>query len=647
MNSDWRPGQAARRGRGRPPYQEQPRGNVQSPGTGAFACRLAGSELPASTMNRAPQMSKVRRRPGSQAARRGRGRPPYKWRLCWLSLFCTLATAQHLPAANVLHDYINHRFNAETVQVKDIQGLSDRMSDGKLHLHLKDFLVLVLKNSPDIQLNRLDVYTAAYQITAAKAPFDPTLGLGFNALRSVQPLFFGGGSFFGGSGGSTEGNTSGSGGPTGTSVTLPQTINSLSQNSIINYTQLLPTGQTVTSSFSLNRSSGDGFSSPALFGALNFQITQPLLQNRTNLQNRGPLMIARTELLITSEQSEASIGTAVAAAARQYWDAIQARDNIVVLQQTLALAQKSYEHDKLALDLGALAKLDIYQSQTQVAERNRDLVQAKYVYKADLDGLRRLIGADLTPQLRATDIVLEDDAAALPSKSAILPFEEAVTKAMQVRPESKAADQRITVDNLNSRIARDALLPRVDLSLQGGATGPGLNQITTGSLIGLPANVPYPGLTETLRQVLGFDFPSYGFGVQLTFPFRNSTAQANLATSLVSKAHDQYQKRQTQQQIILDVRQAIDGIELAEASIGAATETRDLARKNVEAEQQKYQLGTITAFEVLDSQTRLASAETALLNAYVTYQEAYINYQRATWSLLDGLGMVVETPKVN
>jgi outer membrane protein TolC len=49
---------------------------------------------------------------------------------------------------------------------------------------------------------------------------------------------------------------------------------------------------------------------------------------------------------------------------------------------------------------------------------------------------------------------------------------------------------------------------------------------------------------------------------------------------------------------------------------------------------------------VLDSQTRLASSESALLNAYVTYQEAYINYQRATWSLLDGLGMVVETPKI-
>ena len=55
------------------------------------------------------------------------------------------------------------------------------------------------------------------------------------------------------------------------------------------------------------------------------------------------------------------------------------------------------------------------------------------------------------------------------------------------------------------------------------------------------------------------------------------------------------------------------GIDLIEAAVLA----RDLAQKNVDAEQQKYELGSITAFEVLDSQTRLASAESAVLNAHV------------------------------
>jgi outer membrane protein len=215
---------------------------------------------------------------------------------------------------------------------------------------------------------------------------------------------------------------------------------------------------------------------------------------------------------------------------------------------------------------------------------------------------------------------------------------------MRARPETKAAQQKLSIDNLNARAARDSLQPRLDLSLQGGATGPGLNQITGGGVVGVPA-APYPGLGETLKQVLGFNFPSYGFGLQFTFPFRNSSGQANLADALVSKARDKYQQRQVEQQIVLDVRQAINAIELSSASIDVATHARGPAQQNASAEQQKYELGSITAFELLDSQSWLANTESALLSAYVQYQEAYINYQRATWTLLDGLGVILDRPQ--
>ena len=79
--------------------------------------------------------------------------------------------------------------------------------------------------------------------------------------------------------------------------------------------------------------------------------------------------------------------------------------------------------------------------------------------------------------------------------------------------------------------------------------------------------------------------------------------------------------------------------------LGEAT-ARDLAQKNVEAEQQKYELGGVTAFEVLDAQSRLASVEGSLLQAYVDYRKAVVSYERAVWTLLDGMGIIVETPKV-
>lgn len=542
----------------------------------------------------------------------------------WIGLALSTAYAQQS-----LKQYWQHRFNAQEMQIRDVQCLNSRIIDGKIHLVLKDFLALVLQNSPDIQLTRLDVYTPADQLISAHAPFNPTLDLNFNAIRSVTPF-----------------SSSIAGSVSGGQFTLPETFNILSQTSSLSYQQLLPTGQTIVASFNATRSSGDSYPFPSLFGVLNFQITQPLLQNRTNLQYRTPLRIARTELLISAKQSEATITNAMAQYAQQYWDAVLARENIRVDQQAMELAHKSYDHDKQALDLGALSKLDIFQSESQVAERQRTLVQAQYQYNVLLDGLRRLIGADLTPAMRNTEIVLDDDPSSLPERTTILPFEQALAQALQARPEAAAAVAAITVDDLNARASRDQLLPQLNLGLQGGSSGPGMNQLPPGSVLGLSGEGPQPGFGPTLQQVLAFDFPTYGFSIGAVFPFHNSTAQASLADALVNRARDRYRQRQTQEQITLDVRQAIHLIELANATIQAGIRARDLARENVEAEQQKYQLGSITAFELLDSQSRLADSESALVAAYVNYQEAYISYERATQTLLTSFGMIVDLPKI-
>lgn len=527
-------------------------------------------------------------------------------------LLAALLIAINVMAADFVTDRFTRKIESRQVQVHEVAGIQEHITGGQLHLHLRDFLELLLKNSTTIQLSRLDVYPAANAIIAAKSPFDPLLQPSFSTQRTLTP-------------------------PSPFFPTLGAN-SSLNQISSIAFSQLLPTGQTVGAAFQTQRISGDGYTNPALFGTLNFSVTQPLLRNRTGIEQRAPLMLARTQLDITTELSESVVGDAVAQAAQQYWQAILLRDAIRVAEQAVALAEKTNERDQKALDLGAISKLDIFQSQAQVADSKRNLIQARHQYTAALDGLRRLIGADLTPAARATEIVLEDDASALNPKNEILPFEEALSKALAARPEMQVSDQQLSMDDLNAKVARQTFLPRLDLQAFGGSSGPAANFGTAGLI--------YPGLSTTLSQVLGFNYPSYGISLNMNIPLRNSTAQANLSDALVSKTRHAYQKRQTQEQIILDVRQAINALELAKATIDAAITARDFAHKNVDAEQQKFELGTILVFELLDSQTKLAAAETALSGAYVNYQQAYISYQRATWTLLDGLGMVVEKPQV-
>jgi outer membrane protein TolC len=516
-----------------------------------------------------------------------------------------------------------HRMYPDVVKVRDVKGIQDRIVNGTLSLTLKTFLELVLMNSTDVNLTRLDVYSASTGILAARAPYDPFASASFTATRSKSP--------------------------SSSQISGATTLSTLSQNSAINFQQLLPTGQDITAGFTTFRSSNNSAFSilnPSILGSFNFAATQPLLQDRSRIQVRGPMEIARTQLTITSRQSEARIADSLATAAVDYWNAVQARDNVKVLQQTLDLAQKSYDRDKQALDLGALAQLDIYQSEAQVAGRKRDLIQANYGYRAAVDSLRRLMGADLTPEFRAVEIVLDDDPAQLPSKTSILPYEDALAAATRVRPELDAAHRQVALEEINAKIARNLMQPRLDFSVQASSAGLGGNQVAVVGPLGITTPALSGGLGDSLGQIFALNNPTYGASLTLTLPQRNSSTRAQLAQSEVNKTRYEYNERLVREQIVEDVRRALNSIDLASATVDAAITARDLAQKNVDAEQQKYELGTITAFELLNSQSQLAASQSALLSAHVGYQEAYIAYQRATWTLLDGLGMVLETPVI-
>ncbi len=548
-------------------------------------------------------------------------RYPQKARVPALQLIVLLA-ASSFGLAATLPNFIGERFRGPDVQVREVEGVQERVHDGKLFLHVKDFLALLLKNNTEINIARLDVLSSADQILGAKAPFDPSVTASFNNTRSLtaQSSQIGG---------------------------APE-LDFLSQTTQMNYQQLLESGQTVSVGFNASRASTNSefnFLNPSISTSTFFLVTQPLWQGRTNLQFKAPLMIARTELLITSDQTEARIADMVAAAASQYWDAVQARDNIKVQQQAYDLAQKQYERDKLSLDLGALPSLDIFQSQSQLAQRKVAVIQAQYAYRDALDGLRRLIGADLNPDTRNIEIVLEDNPVA--EVAPVPPTEEAIGGALQKRPELSAVRRHQGVNDLNVRVARDSMVPRVDLQAFGGGNGLAGDQIpVTGPLGTGPTTFASSGLGEALRQTFAFQSPTYGFGVNVTLPVRNSSATQGLADALVNRARDRYTERQIEQQVIQQVKLATSQIQSSAAQIEAAKTARDLAQKNVEAEQQKYELGGVTAFEVLDAQTRLATVESSLLQAYVGYQKTLIAYERAVWTLLDGLGIVVEVPKV-
>jgi outer membrane protein TolC len=75
-------------------------------------------------------------------------------------------------------------------------------------------------------------------------------------------------------------------------------------------------------------------------------------------------------------------------------------------------------------------------------------------------------------------------------------------------------------------------------------------------------------------------------------------------------------------------------LEQAKLALEATTVSVDIAQKSLRAEERKHELGSGTAFFVLDAQTQLAQSEFSFAQAETNYQLALALLDHATGELL-------------
>ena len=490
--------------------------------------------------------------------------------------------------------------------------VQDYVIDGKLHLRLQDAVRLALENNSNIRIEETQVEAQKFSLLGAYRPFDPLIQSSANVNRVSY---------------------SGYSQLQGVGDTSSAALNTLSQTVQASYTQTFMTGTNIFAGFSSNRTSTNNsfyFLNPYVNSTVTLQFTQPLLRNAGRFANTAPLLIARRVLQQSRAGFEAQVNDAILQVVTEYWTVVQARGSFDVEQRSLALAESSYQHDKRALELGALPPLDIYRSQSEVAARRLQAIQSEYVLKQAQEAFRFTIGVDQDPALAALELDLVEKPEPEGEIENVDPA-EILRKALIARPEIAVANEALANDETSIRLAHNALKP--DLSLTGfyQTNGLGGNQydLNTGQLIS------QGGLGTSFNQMFGFGFPGYGGTLTLNLPIRNRAAKANLGTALVARRHDLYTSQITKEEIVRQVKDSVHLLEEAKLTLAAGTESLELARKSLAADQRKYELGAETNFFVLDSQTKLAQSELNLLQTQINYQIARATVDRATGSLLE------------
>ncbi len=539
----------------------------------------------------------------------------------------TAATALAQVASFPKPSYFRETF-AKTVTKVELQAparLSDFVvpaSDGKkLELSLRSFLDLVMANNTDIAVSRLTVDVAQNAITRAFGPFDPIATGRFLATQSKTPASD-----------QLQGAT---------------TLSTVQQPATFGYTQLLSSGTSVSVGYNTMKNvSNSGFQTfnPTITSNMTVSFSQPLIKNRGMYVNRLPITSARSRLRLNEYAFRDAVLQLIQNAENAYWDLVQARDFLAVQEKALALADAALKRSELELKLGAMSPLDIFNPQQNFATAEIGVAQARYTLQQREDALRKQIGADLDPAIRTLPVVLTETAD-VPADERKVDVEAAVQTALANRPDLKASNQALDVDDLQIKISKNALLP--DLALLGLYTAQGRggnfyqrSTLPDGSseLVGI---IP-GGFPDALSQMWGLGYPVYQFGLQLRLPIRNRAAAADLSDAMVAKKRDALNVRNVEQLARLNVVQAISQLESAKESVRLSLVALDFGRKYLEAEQKKYELGTSTIFFVLQANQSLVNAESAVVQNKISYKRSVLNLWRQTGELLDRRGVAIQ-----
>lgn len=524
-----------------------------------------------------------------------------------LAIIAPTLQAQTFPSPQYFQRFFHYPQAA--TQLPGPQSVDEYIVDGKLRLSLQDAIRLMLLNNTDVKINQAQVEQSGLAIGRAYSSFDPVFTAAFTPQRSTSP--------------------------TTTALAGAQTLSTLQQTSSAAYNQAFQTGSSLSIGFSTQRfTTNSSFATfnPSFTSGATFTLGQKLLRGRGYLVNHGPILIARRNEKQSRANFEAQLNDSILTLIAQYWNLVQAQKSLAVFQDGLHLAEESYKHDKRALELGALSPLDIYRSEATVAQRRLQVIQAEYAVKPLEDAFRRLISADLDSRAGALDLELTQSAEVtgeLVSQDIPTALEIALSK----RPELEAVRQQLANDDTNVFIAHNSLQP--DLNLTGAYTSNGIGGNVIDTSRGAPVVISQGGLLDALSQVGGFGFPSYTVGLNLRLPIKNHQAEADLGSALVSKRADLYQMRSRQQQITLEVRNAVHQLEVSKLSLSAAADALELAKKSLAADQRKYELGAETIFFVLDAQNTLEQAQQSYVQAQVGYQLALAALDHATGDLLE------------
>ena len=364
---------------------------------------------------------------------------------------------------------------------------------------------------------------------------------------------------------------------------------------------------------------------PSLQSGMLFAYSQPLLRDRSIDPARHQYVIAKRNEQISELRFRESIVQTVAAVKQAYWTLKAASANVDVQQRSLELAEELARQNRIRVDAGQSAPIDLVQAQAEVAQRRENLIDARATAGDAEDRLRRLIMQPSDASFWQVRLDPVED----PSAPGVLPdVDAAVAKALSGRYDLARAGHDLENARTDVELFNNQKLPdvRVELSYRGSGLA-GTEFLRAGGFPGTITGIRQRSFGDALGQAFTPDYPAWSVGVTLNYALGRSYEEAGAARAEV-------ERRQVEQRIASLRLEAAETVRRAGRQIRSAAERMDaaragatLARERLDVEQRRYEVGLSTTFLVTQAQRDLLEAEVSLLRTTLDHESALVYFE--------------------
>ncbi len=350
------------------------------------------------------------------------------------------------------------------------------------------------------------------------------------------------------------------------------------------------------------------------------QLTQPLLRGFGTDATMSQIRIARVGREIADEELRERIIDIVTRTLLVYNDLYFSYQNLAVAEQARNLAGQLVSDNTKRAEIGVMSPLDVTTARAQAAAREEDVITARRAVQDNENFLKQLVTDDIENFVDRR-IVATEFPGLTPRR---ITSREAAAEALARRPDYQRALLTLKQQRIRVRFTRNQGLPRVDL-----VGSYGLNGLDS-------------GFTDSLNRTFQDQNTDWNAGVVVSIPFPNRAGRGRVESARLEVARSLTDLRRLEQDIIVEVDNALGQIETTAQRIEATRISRVLAQEQLDAEEERLRAGSTTTFTLLEAQSDFAAARAAELRALTDHNNAILEFDRLTAATLQRQNVVFE-----